>query len=324
MELITPLHIPDYAFPLDYNSRVMLIGSCFTTHLGEQLLRHKFHTLYNHAGVVFDAMGIAAQLQQVIKQEHVPEADFFRHNSLWNHWNYHSDCSHTSRTAAAQQLNQRIENAHRFLQTATHLIITVGTAFSYRLRENDTYVVNCHKMPQADFSKELCSVAAMTTALQQSIDALLHLNPALKIILTVSPVRHLRDGLTENNRSKARVLETVHTLCENNAACSYFPAYELVTDVLRDYRWFAADLAHPTAQAAEYVFHRFSAGSITLPAQETMKQVLQVTTAMLHRPRFADTPEHAQFKKRMLEQVRHLAKALPGIDWNTEFNYFSA
>lgn len=324
MEFMASLHIPASAFPIDYNSRILLTGSCFTEHIGVQLQQHKFFTLTNPTGIVFDAPSVARHLLQVAEATPVSAADFFLHHGIWNHWNFHSDFSHTDRDEAVKHLNETIAGAHRFLQTATHLVITIGTAWFYRLNENNQPVANCHKVPQTAFTKTLCSVTEMTAQLQAALDAVLVLNPHIKIIFTVSPVRHLRDGMIENNRSKGRVLETVHTLCENNAACSYFPAYELVLDVLRDYRWFAADFAHPTTQAAQYVFERFTAAYIHSSTHEQMKQVLQVTTAMLHRPRFTGTPEHAQFKKQLLEKVQVLATQFPLLDWNNELNYFSA
>lgn len=317
------LEIPASAFPVDYSSRILLTGSCFTEHIGAQLQQHKFVTLANPTGIVFDALSAARHLLQIAENTPVSAADFFQHNGMRNHWNFHSDFSHTDNKIAAQYLNESIAGAHHFLQTATHLVITIGTAWFYRLNENGNAVANCHKVPQTAFTKNLCSVAEITAQLQAALDAVLVLNPQLKIIFTVSPVRYLRDGMTENNRGKARVLDAVHTLCETNKACTYFPAYELVTDVLRDYRWFAADFAHPTPQAAQYVFERFTAAYMHSSTQEQMKQVLQVTTAMQHRPRFAGTAAHAQFKKQMLEKVQVLATRLPLLDWNNELNYFS-
>lgn len=317
------LDIPASPFPINYNSRIMLTGSCFTEHIGSQLQQHKFITLANPAGIVFDGPSVARRILQFATGEPVKAADFFQHHGTWNHWHFHSDVSHTDREQAAQQLNETIAAAHRFLQTATHLIITIGTAWYYRLHENGLAVANCHKVPQTAFTKTLCPVAEMTTQLRQAVDAVLGLNPQLKIIFTVSPVRHLRDGMIENNRSKGRVLDAVHTICETNASCIYFPAYELVTDVLRDYRWYATDFAHPTSQAAQYVFERFTGAYTSGSTPEQMKQVWQVTTAIQHRPRFADTPEHAAFKKRMLEKVQALISELPFLDWNNELTYFS-
>jgi hypothetical protein len=323
MEFIASLDIPASAFPLDYKSRVLLTGSCFTEHIGAQLQQHKFFTLANPTGIVFDALSVARHLQLFAAGTPVSAADFFQHHGTWNHWNFHSDFSHTDREQAVQHLNETIAGAHQFLQTATHLIITIGTAWYYRHNETGIAVANCHKVPQTAFTKTLCPVAEMTATLQAALDAAVALNPQLKIIFTVSPVRHLRDGMIENNRSKGRVLDAVHTLCETNASCVYFPAYELVTDVLRDYRWYAADFAHPTMQAAQYVFERFTSAYMHHSTQELMKQVMQVTTAMQHRPRFAETAAHAQFKKQLLEKVQELATRLPSLDWNNELTYFS-
>ncbi|MES2779078.1 MAG: GSCFA domain-containing protein [Bacteroidota bacterium] len=307
---------------ISYTDKQVLIGSCFSDNIGAKLQEAKFQTLFNPTGIVFDPISLARHLSDYAINKQYGEEDVFQQNELWHSWQHHSDFSTTSQEQTINGINAAIRATHHYLQSTGFLFITLGTAFSYQLRENYLSVANCHKAPKEWFDKKLLSVSDITEALREGMNAVRKLNPSIKIVLTVSPVKHLRDGIIENNRSKARLIEAVHQLSETESNCSYFPAYELVTDVLRDYRFYAKDMAHPSEQAIQFVFEHFCGTFLAKETQQLMQEVLQIVAAKNHRPLHPDTQAHQQFLKTFLAKATAMKAILPMIDWEEMIHYF--
>jgi hypothetical protein len=237
-------------------------------------------------------------LLDVIQLKQYTEQDLFQHNELWHSWHHHGSFSGTVATEMLDHINTAIHNSHTFLKQADWCIITLGTAFQYQyvVNNNRVDVANCHKVPNTQFEKRLLEIETIKSYIDPCYHQLKQFNPNLKFIFTVSPVRHLKDGITENNRSKARLIEIAHHFANKFNDVFYFPAYELVIDVLRDYRFFENDFAHPTAQAINYVWEQFIAQTCSTQLQTYVNEVQQYLALKNHRILHINTEQAKQHK----------------------------
>lgn len=324
MNFLTHIDIKPLPMPITYQHKIMLVGSCFTEHIGNNLQELKFQTLQNHNGILFEPISVCRSLVSYIQHQHYTEQDLFQYNELWQSWDHHSRFSNPDKQIALEQINRSQQAAHDFIKKADWLIITLGSSFVYKLKEEHRFVANCHKAPAQWFDKYLLPIDEQIATLDNTMHQLFHANPKLKIIFTISPVRHLRDGVVENNRSKARLLETVHHLVNKFDHLFYFPAYELVIDVLRDYRFYDIDLAHPNYAATQFVMEKFSDYAFQEPTLELMKEIRQIVTAKNHKPFHPGSNQHQQFLKQHLEKARAVAEAHPQLDLSQELSFFKA
>lgn len=333
MEFQLPISIPALSEPIGYRDRILLIGSCFTEHIGNKLRELKFDVLQNPNGILFDPQSVAGSLVSYIQNKQYTADDLFYLNEVWQSWQHHSIFSDMDKDACLQRINESQQAAHLFLKNTGYIIITLGSSFSYRLtdkavlsapwRGTGEAVANCHRAPAQWFNKHLMGIEETNAALDNCIHQLLHFNPALKIIFTVSPVRHIRDGLIENNRSKARLIEVVHNLVNKFDRLYYFPAYELVIDVLRDYRFYDVDMAHPNYPATEFVLEKFTRHCIDTPSQQAMEEIKKIVIARKHRAFQPATQAHRQFLLSHLEKTKEVQKKYPYLDFSDELAYFA-
>jgi hypothetical protein len=322
MEFQSPIHIPSLKQPLQYTDRLLLVGSCFTEHIGNALQDLKFRVLQNPHGILFDPHSVADSLVSYVQHRQYKSSDLVFLNELWHSWRHHSIFSHTSREACLLRINAAQTEAHHFLREADWIIVTLGSAFSYRLADTGMPVANCHRAPAQTFEKYLMGIEEINSALDNCIHQLFHFNPKLRIIFTVSPVRHLRDGVVENNRSKARLIEVVHHLVNKFDRLFYFPAYELVIDVLRDYRFYDIDMAHPNYQATSFVLEKFTGHCIDPAVHPVIDAVRKIITARKHKPFQPDTQAHRRFLQAQAEKTKELMQQYPFLDLSGELDYF--
>jgi hypothetical protein len=308
---------------ITYSDQIVLVGSCFSDNIGAKLKEAKFQTVHNPTGIVFDPLSVARHLSDMISGKQYQPSELFQLNELWLSWFFHSDFSSTDAEKTCAKMIRAIQAGSAGLISASYLFITLGTAYSYLLKDKNIAVANNHKAPGAWFEKRLLEVDEMVAVLQKSIGDLRAINPGIQVVFTVSPVKHIRDGVIENNRSKARLLEAVHQLAQGQTNCSYFPAYELVTDVLRDYRFYAPDMAHPNPQAILFVFDFFCKTYFSSNTQQQMQEVLHIVLAKHHRPLHPDTLAHQHFLKTVAEKIAAIKTRLPGINWAEEELHFS-
>ena len=312
---------------MQHRDKILLYGSCFTEHIGGKMKEVKMQVICNPNGILFNPMSIASCLTSALEGKKYTEKDLFYTNETWNSWDFHSRFSHTDPDIALAAMNKAVQDAAGFLKQGQWLIITFGSAFQYfttaKAGVADYGVANCHKAPASWFYKKLLTVEEMYAKWAQLIELLYQYNPALRLILTVSPVRHIRDGLAENNRSKARLLELVHSLADTYERCWYFPAYELVMDVLRDYRFFEQDMVHPNSLAAQYVWEQFVGTCMNRTDKPLLQEIREITTAARHRPRFPETAAAKQFRQTMLEKANALQRAYPYLDLSSELQHFT-
>lgn len=309
---------------IEYTSPVFLMGSCFTEHITDRLQQHKFQVCSNPHGIIFNPLSVAACLERYISGASYVQEDLFYLNELWNSWSHHTRFSDVDASMALAKMNQALEEAYHGIRKAKFLIITLGSSFQYYLKESQTPVANNHRAPSQWFEKKLLDIDAIVNRLQLSIEQIRNVNPEVQFIFTISPVRHIRDGVVANNRSKARLLEAVHQLCESNKDVLYFPAYEIVIDILRDYRFYDIDFVHPNYLATQYVWEQFVQVFMTEKTQGIMEQVKEISTAKNHRTRFPYTQAHQDFLNAYTLKVQKLIEAYPFLNLQDEYNYFSS
>lgn len=334
MEFQLPITFASLPQPIRYGQKVLLTGSCFTEHIGDALSDWKFDTLLNPNGILFDAASVASSLISYIWPKRYRAEDLVFSNELWQSWQHHSFFSGTDKEQVLAGINASQERAHGFLKEADWLIITLGSSFSYRLvpdvpaglsagAEALGAVANCHRAPGRHFDKHLLTIEEIVTALDNCLHQLFYFNRGLKVIFTVSPVRHIRDGVIENNRSKARLLESVHHLVNKFDRLFYFPAYELVIDVLRDYRFYDIDMVHPNYAATQFVLEKFVDYGIDAGSRQVLEEVKKLVVSRRHRPMHPNTEAHARFRREQYERAADLSRRYPVLDLTEELRFFS-
>ncbi len=307
-------------YSVRHGQRSLLIGSCFTESIGEKLRKHKFATLENPNGILFNPVSVAEAIKMYITDLRVTTADIFEHNETWNSWKHHSRFSGVTANECIDKINQSTENAHNYLKQADHLLVTLGSAWVYTLTANaaggkeGSVAANNHKAPADWFAKRLLSVPETEALLSSMLDDLFRFNPDCRVIFTISPVRHLREGVVENNRSKALLIQAVHALVEKYPHLYYFPAYELVIDDLRDYRFYAEDLVHPNYQATQYVWEKFTEACMSEDTRLLMKDIADINLAYQHKPFNPLTKQHQQFLASYLSKTKALKEKYSFLD----------
>lgn len=320
MEFRKELTIKPFAQKLSINDKVLLVGSCFSDNLGEKLLKFKFDVRINPHGTLFNPISIAAAMQAWVDKRTYTETDIFFHQELWKSWEHHSQFSDLHKEGMIDRLNNINFQTHAFLKETKTVIVTLGSAWVYE--KDGVVVANCHKVPANQFQKRLLSVTEIKDSLNKMIDSLKQMNPAIQIIFTISPVRHLRDGFIENNRSKAMLIQAVHELVEEKFEVHYFPAYELIIDDLRDYRYYDVDMVHPNYIATDYVWMKFQEACIDDYSLSFFEEINLVNAGMAHKPFQPDSQAHKQFREVNYKRVEKLKAALPHLDWKLELDFF--
>jgi hypothetical protein len=323
MKLMLDIDISEPKETIDYRHDILVVGSCFTEHIGNALKELKFSVLQNPNGILFDPQSVTASLVSYMQNRQYAESDLIYLNELWQSWQHHSRFSGTDKNEVLSNINRSQKTASKFLRNADWLIITLGTAFSYKLNENGLGVANCHRAPAQQFRKHLMTIEEMNTALDNCLHQLFHFNPKIRVLFTVSPVRHIRDGVVDNNRSKARLIEVVHHLVNKFDKLYYFPAYEIVIDVLRDYRFYDIDLVHPNYSATQFVLKHFMESFINEPSRQLATEIQKLAIAYKHKAFNPSTEAHQKFLRSNLEKVMELRRQYPFLDFQKEIDHFS-
>lgn len=313
--------------PIAHHHSILMMGSCFTENIGQYLRNYSFRILENPNGILFNPVSVADAIQSYINNEKVKEEDLFQLNETWHSWKFHSRYSGISKEDALTKMNDSIAEAHQFLKTSSYMIVTLGSAWVYELTDaangiTGTLVANNHKAPASWFKKRLLTAEAVKLLLVSVLSSLRDFNPILKIIFTISPVRHLREGVIENNRSKAILIQSVHDLVNEHEHVYYFPSYELVIDDLRDYRFYAEDLVHPNYQATQYVWEKFVDACIDESSTQLFKIIREVKLAYQHKPFNPSTEQHQQFLHKYEIVTQRLQEQYPYLQLKQELDYF--
>lgn len=303
----TELHPQKPDFSLGLQDPLITVGSCFSEVIGQRLQDAKFQAMANPFGTIFHP-SVACQLITKALINRPPEADtFLQTDERWLSYVLHSSINASSKEALEEKLRALFSAVQQQLLKAKALMLTAGTAFLYVQQQRQLAVANCHKQPQKEFRKELSTVEEVYDQLELLYLALHKANPGLRLILTVSPVRHLKDTLPLNTVSKSVLRLAIHQLCERYPKVIYFPSYELMMDDLRDYRFYGRDLLHPSEEAEEYIWQKFTDTFLDEEAQRFLKEWQRLRQALQHRPFNPSSAAHQQFIRKTIHKLESLA-----------------
>lgn len=318
MQFTTKIPLADCSPAIHYGSNIVLLGSCFAVNIGQKFDYFKFRSITNPFGILFNPVSLEKIIGFAVNGYTFTEADIFFHNERWHCFDAHSDLSHADKNVLLQNLNNAAVILHNHLQNTTQIIITLGSAWVYRFTETNALVANCHKVPQKEFTKELLSVDAIAQSLKNINAVISNINPEATVIYTVSPVRHIKDGFTENQWSKANLISALHqtiSSAETTLNTNYFPSYEIMMDELRDYRFYAEDMIHPNQVAIDYIWQQFTSAWIADEAQATMKSVDTIQKSLQHRPFNPDSDSHRKFLANLGTKIAILQQQHPHISF---------
>lgn len=321
MELITRIDFPAPPFTLACSDRLLLLGSCFAEHIGLKLHRYKFRSDTNPFGTLYNPCSIASAVRILKSDKLYTPADLFRYNGQYHSFDHHSRFSSFSEQGCLDAINGRLAESRENLPDTRVTIITLGTAFVYRLKESGRIAANCHKLPEKQFDRYRMEVAEITEVLRAACCELWEIQPGMRFIFTVSPIRHWRDGAHGNQLSKAALLLAVDALVkEYPASVTYFPAYELMMDELRDYRFYADDMVHPSALAITYIWERFVSGYVAPSSLEAMKEWDKIARALEHRPFDERGEAYQKFIVQTLLKMERITQKFPSFDIRNEID----
>ena len=315
MKWRTEVEVVKGSRPIGYKDQVLVFGSCFANHLGAKLDYYQFRYLANPFGVLFHPVPMERLLRRAAERNQFSEGDIFEHEKLWRSLEAHSRLAQNSQQSTLDGMNQALATLRDSLSKTSHIVFTLGTAFAFRHHRTNSLVANCHKMPQQEFRRELTPVAELIQSLESMVALVKAINSACHILFTVSPVRHIRDGLVENQRSKAHLLTAVHEVVDTKRI-HYFPAYELLMDDLRDYRFYNRDLIHPSEQAVDYVWEKFMESWIDPEAVLIMQRVASIRKQLAHRVLNPDSEQGIDIGDRLRQKANELKKEYPFIHFD--------
>jgi hypothetical protein len=311
MELQTKIPLRPEEKRIDYDSVILLLGSCFTEKVGEKLAYYKFKTVQNPFGVIFHPLALETLMQRAIDEQEFAEEDLISHNGLWHSLLAHSDLSSAKIETALGNLNSALRQLHTAMIEASHVVLTFGTAWAYRYRAEAKFVANCHKIPQKNFEKELLSVTQISKSLANMVELITKCNRNAVIVTTVSPVRHIKDGFVENTRSKAHLITAIHQT--EHPRLAYFPSYELMMDELRDYRFYAGDMLHPNQTAIDYIWEKFASVWIDPSTASLQKEIDVIQKGLRHRPFQEESEQHQEFLTQLQKKIERIRERLPRV-----------
>jgi len=307
MKFRTEITIQKQDNQIDYNSDIVLFGSCFTENMEKHLSYFKFQNISNSHGILFNPKSIERAIHDCVVKKEYTQNDLHYFDDVWLSFNHHTKFSSVYLAKILEQINNNIKNTHKALTNASHILITLGTSWAYRYKQTDNLVANCHKIPQRKFEKEIISIDENTTILKQIISDIQQINTNASIIFTVSPVRHIKDGFIENTQSKARLHTAIHNVIDNRSTY-YFPSFEIMMDDLRDYRFYNNDLLHPNEIAMDYIWGKFKDTWISAGNYSLMKEINSIQKSLMHKPFREDSEKHQIFLKNLNEKISQVSK----------------
>ena len=320
----TLISIPEHPEKTGYHKKNLFVGSCFTENIGNKLVGLKYPGLINPFGILYNPASIANGLETLLQNKKTEEKDLVHFNGLWHSFHHHSKFSGIEKEKVVSTINETILSSAAFLKDCDFLFITFGTAWVYELKSSGKIVSNCHKIPEKKFRRYRLNVQEIVQIFNPVIHRLYEINPNINLVFTVSPIRHWKDGAVENQRSKSTLFLAIDELIQNNKTkkLSYFPAYEIVMDELRDYRFYASDMIHISEVALEHIWEKFSATFIDKNSKQLEKEMLKIMKASQHRPFNKYTIEHYNFIEKMKNACENFLQKYPNINLMLEKDFF--
>ena len=321
MRLNIPVELPKREFEITHSTTQMILGSCFAENIGKRLAACKFPVTLNPFGILYNPLSIATALDRIIERktftEDSPELVYW--GEQWHSMLHHGDFSRREKNDTLAAVNNSLRTAGEKLDKLDLLTLTFGTAYVYRLKESGMVVGNCHKIPGNEFTRTLLTPSEAVEALTPTFERLLKINPQMKILLTVSPIRHIRDGAHGNQVSKAVLMLTIEELRKAfPEKVFYFPAYEIVLDELRDYRFYDEDMVHPSTTAVNYIWECFRSTYLNEETNNIVVQLEEINRALAHRPFDEKSQAHANFKQKLLLKIESVKEKYPFFDFTNE------
>ncbi|MDD4108126.1 MAG: GSCFA domain-containing protein [Prolixibacteraceae bacterium] len=320
----TAVEIPGFNWQTGYRNKNIFLGSCFTEHIGGKMNEYKYPADINPFGILYNPLSISNGLKILLKKKIFSKDDLIHQNGLWHSFSHHSRFSSPDANHTLANINQRIESSAQFLKSANFLFLTFGTAWIYEYRITGTVVSNCHKIPDKEFKRFRLTPSEIIDEYKSLLPEIWKLNPGLKIVFTISPVRHWKDGAIENQRSKATLLLAAEIIIKGfeTDKCNYFPAYEIMMDELRDYRFYEEDMIHLSTSAINHIWSIFENTLIDQESRELSKKIKKIRDAMNHKPFNRFTKEHLHFLKQCLLRTKMLQVKFPYLNMSGEENFF--
>ena len=303
----TEVQIPASGLDLTLQDGIVTIGSCFAEVIGSKLEQNKANVLVNPFGTIFNPLSVCRLLDAALVQKHDFEKNLVQHNGIWYAYDLHSSLSSPDREELVESISQQIGNTNKTLSEARLLIITLGTAVGYRLKSTGEVVANCHKLPAREFSRELLSLGIILPDFEKTLQSLRLFNPNMQVLLTVSPVRHIKETIETNSVSKAILRVLCHQLSQTHQHVGYFPAFEIMMDDLRDYRFYGRDMLHPTEVAEDYIWDKFASAYFDKSFISFLKEWEKMRRAVAHRAFHPESEAHQNFLKNTLKQLQDLS-----------------
>lgn len=322
MEFTTKVNINPSQDKIKYGHGILLVGSCFADNIGDKLKFYKFNTVHNPFGVMYNPVSVKNNLDILIDEKYFAQDDLYWYNDRWISFSHYSAFSNANADDSLKSINDSIRISSELLKKAHFLFLTLGTAWVYEFIESGKIVANCHKIPSEKFKRHLLKSGEIVQLYEELINRLNVINPSLKVVFTVSPIRHWKDGAVNNQVSKSVLILAVHHLIEKYKNVSYFPAYEIFMDELRDYRFYANDMLHPSSFAIDYVWSRFAETYIDEESISLMKEVEKIVLAANHKPFNPNSLEHKSFLGNNLKKIEQLKVKYPFLDFKEEEKYF--
>jgi hypothetical protein len=324
MDFKTTLTLPKSSFRLNHSDSILCLGSCFAESVGKQLQKSGFDCLNNPFGVLYNPSSVIRALRAMQENKSYSKEDIFEYKGLYGSFDFHSSFSGREAEKVLEGIQTACLTSSSAFRSSTCLILSFGTAWVYELASNGLVVSNCHKLPASFFDRRRLSVGEMLEQTVGFFEELFRTRPKLKVLLTVSPIRHFKDGAHENTLSKAGLHLLVDELCSRFEQMVYFPAYELLMDDLRDYRFYEQDMLHPSAMAFQYIWERFGEFAFEKYTLEIIRQLEQIHKAMDHKPFRPDDEEYLRFIKKNIAALHLLGKRFPELNLEKERDFFES
>ena len=315
MEFYTQIKIKPFDKRISHSQQILSIGSCFAENIAQRLRSAKFHVTSSPTGILFNPESIADCIDALSQKRVIAEEKLKQANGVWFDFDFHSSFSSTDRDTAVSTMQNAINQGNEALKNSDVVIITFGSAWVYRHKATDKVVANCHKQPQSIFQRELLSTHQIVERWSKLLESTLR---GKQVIFTVSPIRHLSDGLEQNSLSKSILRVAIAELVERFGNASYFPSFEIMNDVLRDYRFYAEDMLHPSSVAVEYIWQRFSEVAFSQPTLELIESIAKILQAAAHRPFNPTSAAYHDFCRKQLAEIEKINDCQPTIDFSEE------
>ena len=324
LEFRIKVRLPKNQSEIKHSDYFQLWGSCFADNIGKRLTENKFNCDLNPFGILYNPLSIASAIRELIEMKEYTIADLSFANEKWFSYMHHSMFSSIESDTCLNQINSRLKKSRVYLRNTDWFLFTWGSAWVYRLNSNHMIVGNCHKMPDKLFTRNRLEVDDIVSEYTRLIQEIRAINTKAKFLFTVSPIRHIKDGMHGNQLSKSTLLLAIDKICAENDMCFYFPSYEIVMDELRDYRFYADDMLHPTPLAIDYIWECFEETYFTPSTKKFLLDWEKIRKGLAHRPFDTKSEAYQRFLGEILLKIEQLKEKMPYLDVENEIKICQA